>query len=89
MEEPQLTEAAPHMVRAMAPGISAALGTLLRGGQDRKSLEADRAVVEGMLQTGLTNFRYRGIATEGRYSTPGAKAWHIQSRWKGSTVTLR
>ena len=46
----------PHMVRAMAPGISASLGTLLRGGQDRKNLEADRAVVEEWLQTGLTNF---------------------------------
>ena len=64
MEEPQLAEAAPHMVRAMAPGISAAFGALLRGGQDRKNLEADRTVVEGILQTGLTNFRYRGIAME-------------------------
>ena len=64
MEEPQLAEAAPHMVRAMAPGISAAFGTLLSGRQDRKNLEADRAVVEGMLQTGLTSFRYRGIAME-------------------------
>ena len=52
------------MVRAMAPGIIAAFGALLRGGQDRKNLEADRAVVEGMLQTGLTNFRYRGVAME-------------------------
>ena len=52
------------MVRAMAPGITAAFGTWLRGGQDRKNLEADRAVVEGILQTGLTNFRYRGIAVE-------------------------
>ena len=50
------------MVRAMAPGISAAFSTLLSGRQDRKNLEADRAVVEGMLQTGLTNFRYHGIA---------------------------
>ena len=52
------------MVRAMAPGIYAAFGTLLSGRQDRKNLEADRAVVEGMLQTGLTSFRYRGIAME-------------------------
>ena len=64
MEEPQLAEAAPHMARAMAPGISAALGALLRGRQDRQSLEADRAVVEGMINNGLTNFRYRGIAME-------------------------
>ena len=53
------------MVRAMAPGISAAFGTLLSGRQDRKNLEADRTVVEGMLQTGLTSFRYRGIAMVG------------------------
>ena len=63
MEE-SLAEATPHMVRAMAPGISAAFSTLLSGRQDRKNLEADRAVVEGMLQTGVTNFRYRGITME-------------------------
>ena len=48
----------------MAPGITAAFGTLLSGGQDRKNLEADRANVDGILQTGLTNFRYRGLAME-------------------------
>ena len=64
MEESELAAAAPPMVRAMAPGISAAFGTLLSGRQDRKNLEADRTVVEGMLQTGLTSFRYRGIAME-------------------------
>ena len=52
------------MARVMAPGIFAALGTLLRGGQDRKNLEADRAVVEGMLKAGLNNFRYRGASME-------------------------
>ena len=52
------------MVRAIAPGITAAFGTLLRGGQDRRNLEADRAFVEGILQTGLSNFRYRGVAME-------------------------
>ena len=52
------------MVRAMAPGIFTAIGGLLMGGQDRRNLEADRAVVEGMLQRGLSNFRYRGIAME-------------------------
>ena len=63
MEE-SLAEATPNIVKAMAPGFSAALGTMLRSGQDRKNLEADRAVVEGMLQTGVTNFRYRGITME-------------------------
>ena len=48
----------------MAPGITAALGTWLRGGPDRKNLEADRAAVDGMLKSGLTNFRYRGLAME-------------------------
>ena len=64
MEESELVAGAPPIVRAMAPGISAAFGTLMRGGQDRKNLEADRAFVEGMLQTGQTNFRYRGLAME-------------------------
>ena len=64
MEEPQLAEVAPHMVRAMAPGISAALGTWLSSGQDRKNLEADRAAIDSWLQTGVTNFRYRGITIE-------------------------
>ena len=64
MEESELVEEAAPIVRAMAPGITAALGTLLRSGQERKNLEADRAVVEGMLQTGLTNFRYHGVAME-------------------------
>ena len=52
------------MARAMAPGLSAALGTWVSGRQDRKNLEADRAVVEGMIQSGITSFRYRGIAME-------------------------
>ena len=64
MEELELVAEAPPILRAMAPGISAALGTLLRGGQDRKNLEADHAVVEGMFKGGLTNFRYRGLAME-------------------------
>ncbi|MCY4653502.1 MAG: DUF2806 domain-containing protein [Dehalococcoidia bacterium] len=57
-------EAAPPIVRAMAPGLTSAFGTLLRSGQDRKNLEADRAVVNEMLQKGLTNFRFRGLAME-------------------------
>ena len=64
MEESELVAGAPPIVRAMGPGISSAFGTFLRGGQDRKNLEADRAFVEGMLQTGQTNFRYRGVAME-------------------------
>ena len=44
--------------------LRAALGTLIRGGQDRKSLEDDRAFVFQMLQAGHTNFRYRGLAME-------------------------
>ena len=64
MEESELAAEAPHIVRAMAPGIAAGLGTWLSGGQDRKNLEADRAVVDGMLQTGVTSFRYRGLAME-------------------------
>ena len=53
-----------RLARAMVPGIFSVLGTQKRNEQDRKSLEADRAFVEGMLQAGQTNFRYRGIATE-------------------------
>ena len=64
MEESELVAGAPPIVRAIAPGITAAFGALLRGGQDRKNLAADRAVVDGMLQAGLTNFRYRGVAIE-------------------------
>ena len=52
------------MVRAMAPGFMAALGTFVRSGQDRKNLEADRAFIERMLHGGVTNFRYRGIAMD-------------------------
>ena len=64
LEESELVAGAPPMVRAMAPGIFTAFGGWMRGGQDRKNLEADRAVVDGMLERGLTNFRYRGIAME-------------------------
>ena len=49
----------------MAPSISASIGLLLSGGQARKNLEADRSVVEGMIQAvGLTDFRFRGTAME-------------------------
>ena len=49
----------------MAPSISASIGLLLSGGQARKNLEADRSVVEGMIQdVGLTDFRFRGTAME-------------------------
>ena len=64
LEESELVAGVPPIIRAVAPGITAALGMLLRSGQDRKNLEADRTVVEGMLATGLTNFRYRGVAME-------------------------
>ena len=64
LEEPELGAGAPLIVRAMAPGITTAFGAWLRGGQDRKNLEADRAFVDGMLQAGQTNFRYRGVAIE-------------------------
>ena len=64
LEESDLATGVPPIARAMVPGITAAFGTLLRSGQDRKNLEADRAVVREMLQTGLTNFRYRGVAME-------------------------
>ena len=73
MEESEIMAAAPQIVRAMAPGFTAALGTLLRGGQDRKNLEADRAFVDGMLQTGLSSFRYRGLAMEFEASTGAHK----------------
>ena len=52
------------MARAMTPGILTAFGGWLMGGQDRKNLEADREVVDGMLERGLTNFRYRGVVME-------------------------
>ena len=64
MEESDLATGVPPIARAMVPGITAAFGTLLRGGQDRKNLISDRAFVDGMLQAGLTNFRYRGVAME-------------------------
>ena len=64
MEESELVAEASQIVRAMAPGISAALGTWLRGGQDRRNLEADRAVVHGMLESGLSSFSYRGLTME-------------------------
>ena len=64
MEESELVAGASPIVRAMAPGITAALGTWLRGGPDRKNLEADRAIVHEMLQGGQTNFRYRGLVME-------------------------
>ena len=64
MEESELATGVPRMVGAVVPGITAAFGTLLRGGQDRKNLEADRAVIDEILQRGLTNFHYRGVAME-------------------------
>ena len=64
MEESQLPSEVPNIVRAVGPGIKAALGTFLRSGQDRKNLEADRAFVHEMLKAGQTNFRYHGLAME-------------------------
>ena len=62
--EDSLAEATPNIVKAMAPGIFSALGAVFRGGQDRKNLEADRAAIDSWLQTGVSNFHYRGISME-------------------------
>ena len=65
MEGSDLIANASPIVRAMAPSISASIGVLLSGGQARKNLEADWAVVEGMIQAvGLKDFRFRGNAME-------------------------
>lgn len=64
MEDSEIPAEVPQIARAMAPGIWAALGTFMRGGQDRKNLEADQAFVQKMLGAGQSNFRYRGIAME-------------------------
>ena len=64
MDGSDLSAVAPDMARAMAPGFFTPLGMWVRGGQDRKNLEADRAFVEGMLRAGRNNFRYRGLAME-------------------------
>ncbi len=64
MDESEIVTGAPPIVRAMAPGLLAAFSTFLRGGQDRKNLEADYAVVQRMLQAGITDVRYRGLAME-------------------------
>ena len=53
-----------RLARKMLPGIFSVLGTQQRGEQDRRNLEADRAFVEGMLQAGQTDFRFRGIEAE-------------------------
>ena len=63
MEE-SLAEALPTITKAMAPGFSATVGTMLRSGQDRKNLEADRAAIDSWLQTGVRNFSYSGLVTE-------------------------
>ena len=52
------------MMRAMGPGFFSSLSSLITSGQARKNLEADRAVVESMLEAGETNFRFRGLAME-------------------------
>ena len=64
LEDSQLPAEMPNIVRAVAPGIKAALGTFIRSGQDRKNLEADHAFVHEMLKVGQTNFRYRGLSME-------------------------
>ena len=65
MEGSDLIANASPIVRAMAPSISASIGVLLSGGQARKNLEADWAVVEDMIQAvGLKDFRFRGNAME-------------------------
>ena len=64
MDETQLAVDAAQIARAMAPGFWTSLGVRLRAGQDRKNLEADHAFIEGMLEAGRNNFRYRGLASE-------------------------
>ena len=64
MEETEILAKGSQIARAMAPSITTAFGTWLSGGQARKNLEADRAFVGEMLQAGLTDIRYRGIAME-------------------------
>ena len=64
MDESEIASGAPPMIRAMAPGMASAFGTLLRGGQDRKNLEADRAFIDGLFKSGFSNFRYRGLAMD-------------------------
>ena len=64
MEESQELAHASSVVRAVAPGLFASVGALIRGGQDRGNLELDRAIVREMLQIGPPNFRYRGLAME-------------------------
>ncbi len=65
LDESGLMANASPIVRAMAPRVSASIGMLLSGGQARKNLAADRAVVEGMIQAiGLADFRFRGTAME-------------------------
>ena len=64
LEESELAEQVAPMVRAMAPGFMAALGTFMKSGQDRRNLEADRAFIESMMRNGITNFRYHGVAMD-------------------------
>ena len=73
MEGSDLIVNASPIVRAMAPSICASIGVLLSGGQARKNLEADWAVVEGMIQAvGLKDFRFRGNAMELEvFASPG------------------
>ena len=59
-----MIEGATQMARAMGPGLWSSLGAWVRGGHDRKNLEADREVLNEMLERGQSNFRYRGIAME-------------------------
>ena len=56
MDESELMASASPIVRAVAPGFWGALGTLMTGGQDRRNLESDRAIVEGMLKAGKLIF---------------------------------
>ncbi|MYC38094.1 MAG: DUF2806 domain-containing protein [Chloroflexi bacterium] len=61
MDERDFAEAASPVFRAVAPSFFSAFGNWLRPGQQRKNLEADRSVVEGLLKAGQTNFRFSGI----------------------------
>ncbi|MCY4416304.1 MAG: DUF2806 domain-containing protein [Chloroflexi bacterium] len=64
MDELKIVDEASPGIRALAPGIFASLGMLIRGGQDRNILEAEQEFIERRLQSGNDNFRYRGRMLE-------------------------
>lgn len=58
----QVVENASPMVKAMAPGLLSHFGAMLSSGQDRKNLEADYNVVQGLIDRGLPPTHYEGLA---------------------------